>query len=60
MPANILFFLLVYMLFTVLFLFGWARWQDRMSQMDADTAKACEEKQRKSRIVSAGVRPYPE
>ena len=59
MFTNILIGLLAYSLCVTLFLVGWMRWQDRMSQMDKDMAKAFEA-EHQTRIVSAGVRPYPE
>ena len=43
MFTNILIGLLAYSLCVTLFLVGWMRWQNRMSQMDKDMAKAFEE-----------------
>jgi hypothetical protein len=36
----ILFFTFTYVLVVALFMWGWARWQDRMEAMDADMERA--------------------
>ena len=58
MLTNILIGLLCYSVFLALFLVGWKRHCDRMHAMDRDMAAALAKAT--PRIVSAGVRPYPE
>jgi hypothetical protein len=61
---------IVWFVLLTLFLIANKRWHDRMARMDADMDKAFEvsgwlklpqsSSKQQQRIVSAGVRPYPE
>lgn len=60
MLTNILIGLLCYSVFLTLFLVGWRRWCVRMEKYDKAMEMSVALTRATPRIVSAGVRPYPE
>lgn len=49
----------VWVILLALFLVANKRWSDRMARMDAELEQ-CVQQRNAQRVVSAGVRPYPE